>query len=729
MATYLVNISLSSSHGRIPHEMFYNEKIDVSNLQLFGADVMVFVPKEKRRKLDKNSMRMKFVGYDEHTKGYRCTDVSTRKTLVSRNVKFIQTDSNASVLPLLDEVREAAEPDDSEQPLPPETFEAKDEPKLDENPVEVIQVADASVGVTDETLANVTADDINDETFEPSNVSDPSASPRQTRSQAAKNRVFQLPWFANLAMLSDEHFALKCDDEYVLTDPENYASIAGRPDEAGWRKAMQEEIVSLQENDTWELVQLPKNSKAIKNKWVYKTKRNSDGDVVRLKARLVAKGFTQRYGIDYQETYAPVVRYTSVRLLIAMAASRNLKIHQLDAVTAYLQGDIDEDIYLEQPEGFNDGTGKVCKLKRAIYGLKQAGRQWNRKLDQVLKNIGLIQSKMDPCIYYNKDLTLMVAIYVDDFLLFYRTKIELERLIETLSSSFKMKDMGQAKGCIGIRIQQMVVNGKMTIYLDQEVYILEVLKRFGMADAKPIGNPCDINTKLSKAMVDDTGEIDVPYQQAVGCLLFLAQATRPDVAFAVHDVSRFNNSHCAAHWNAIKRIMRYLHATAKSKLVYTQNQEDLIGYCDADWAADVDSRKSVTGYVFKLAGGCISWKSTKQQSVALSSTEAEYIALASAIQESIWLRQLCDEIGLTVRGKPTRLYCDNQSAIKLALNGGYRPRSRHIDIRYHFLREHIERGNVTIFFIPTDENIADALTKAVDKKKLLFCNNKMGLRE
>lgn len=224
-------------------------------------------------------------------------------------------------------------------------------------------------------------------------------------------------WFSNLAVFADENFAFRCDEENQADDPVKFEDLENRVDKAKWYQAMKEEVDCLNENDTWELTNLPKEKKAIETKWVYKTEHDSDGKVVRFKARLVAKGFTQRYGIDYDETYAPVVRYTSVRILMALAARENLKIHQMDAVTAFLQGDITEEIYLEQPQGFNDGSGRVCKLRRAIYGLKQAGRQWNKKLDTRLKKMGLKCSEMDPCIYFTDDLKLMIAIYVNDFLI------------------------------------------------------------------------------------------------------------------------------------------------------------------------------------------------------------------------------------------------------------------------------------------------------------------------
>lgn len=734
MATYIMNRILSSTTGNVPHEVFYGCRVDISQLKLFGTKVMMYIPKEKRTKLDKNSKEMIFVGYDDNTKGYRLSDKLTRSIVISRNVKFLDPPDQVRVS--FHESEPASPnitgPADSTTDVDARVVVGK-ESQADEENISDDESGNNDVGesenddvgeVTEQLLQNVTADDTNDETFVPSSSNSNLTSSSTPVTRRTRDTPAPRPFWANLAILTDECYTSKYDRDN-LNDPVTCADLSGRPDAKLWYQAMKDEINSLMENDTWDLVTLPKGQKTVKNKWVFKTKCDSDGRVVRFKARLVAKGYTQRHGVDYDETYAPVVRYTSVRLLMAVAARKGLRVHQMDAVTAFLQGDVDEDIYVAQPEGFDDGTGRVCKLKRAIYGLKQAGRQWNKKLDTTLKNIGLKCCCMDPCIYYTSDLELIIAIYVDDFLIFYKDNAKLKNIIETLSNSFKMKDMGPARGCIGIRIRQ-TENG---IELDQQVYIEEVLKRFGMLEAKPVGNPCDTNTKLSKKMDAEKAHeyVELPYQQAVGCLLFIAQATRPDISFAVNDVSRFNNCYEPAHWNAVKRIMRYLKLTSDMKLTYNQNGGNLVGYTDADWAADVDSRKSVTGYVFVMAGGAVSWKSSKQQTVALSSTEAEYIALASTTQEALWLLQLCTELGIVKKGATCTLYCDNQSAIKLAELSGFRPRSRHIDIKYHFIRQHIEKKNIQVNFVNTEANIADVLTKAVAKEKLIFCAIKMGL--
>lgn len=744
MSVYLINRSVNTnSMEKTPEEIWTNKKIDVSKIKLFGSEVMVHIPKEKRQKWDYKSQKLIFVGYEENSKAYRCIDKATRKLTISRDVIFLEKVNNDMNIEFnTDEVRD----NDSENNIQENdnqsglNTEVDNREKSSGSTTEVNRNANGKkIPIIDLTDTSTEDDDNpNDPDYHPGD--DIVATVHQNESVSRLPREVGIDidsddsdensesscnvMHANLSILNDIEFIFKCDEEQQLDDPMRIEDLPGRNDYKKWESAMNEEMASLNENNTWDLIHLPKGKKVIKTKWVFKTKRDVDGNVIRHKARLVVKGFTQRYGIDYDQTYSPVVRYTSIRFLIALAVKNQLKIHQMDAITAFLQGEIDTEIFIEQPDGFKDDSNRVCKLNRAMYGLKQAGRVWNKKLDSTLKNFGLKSSCMDPCIYYANDLQLIVAIYVDDFLIFYHDEQQLKQLKGQLCERFRMKDMGAAKGCVGIRIKQ----SSNSIELDQTVYIEEVLKRFGMSESKPIGNPSDTSIKLTANMeVNDNKNDVIPYQQAIGCLLFISGSTRPDISFSVNDASRFNNNHNQAHWNAVKRIMRYLNGTKNLKLVYSRNQEDIKAYTDADWASDVDSRKSCTGYVFTLSGAAISWRSMKQKTTALSSTEAEYIALSTTTQEAIWFQQLKDELGIK-NDIPLMIYCDNQSTIKLAENDGYQQRTKHIDIRYHFLREKIRNKIINVKFVNTEKNIADALTKAVTKEKHQFCSKQMGLK-
>lgn len=458
---------------------------------------------------------------------------------------------------------------------------------------------------------------------------------------------------------------------------------------------------------------------------------NADGVAVRHKARLVAKGFSQLKGIDYNETYAPVVRYTSIRFLLALAAKYNLLIHQMDAVTAFLNAKLQEEIFMTQPTGFDDGSGLVCKLKRSLYGLKQSSRVWNEELNNVLLNFGLERSNVDQCIYYHADKNkmLILAIYVDDVLIFANDLIIINNVKTALSTKFKMKDMGEAASILGMRI---TLDKKMrTIKIDQSQYIAEVLARFGMDQCNEISTPIDLNQKLTADMcptndVDKMMMRDVPYMQAVGCLLFAAQISRPDICFAVNMLSRFSGNPGKAHWNAVKRVMRYLKGTINKGLVYNGESSDIIGFCDADWASDIDSRRSTTGYVFIHQGAAISWGTRRQRTIALSTTEAEFMAIVAAIQESIWLKRLEKEL-ITTSTQTLVLHCDNKNAIHIATNNSYSSRTKHVDIKSKFISEAMKYNHIILKYIETNNMLADILTKAVVAIKQKKFLNEFGI--
>lgn len=743
MATFVINRSASKTlNVKTPEEAWSGKKVDVSNLRIFGSTVMTHVPKQKRQKLDKQSIKMVFVGYTEGVKGYRCINPVSKKFVMSRDVFFME---NNVKLYNDDRVQAEVQQHDDVQIFSNNTSEENlDEVRnldqlvqaevqvlsnADDNHDDVIQEEDNSHVVNNHNDVSskfdysndsyVSADE--DEESEKDDPADPSFQiksnillPTETvrRSARCRNNV------------ASNFVATANYDE-----PETVEEAINSHDAQNWKAAMEEEFKSLNDNETWELVQLPLNRNPIKVKWIFKLKKDSEGNIVRHKARLVAKGCSQRFGIDYQETYAPVIRYTSIRLLIAWAVKNEFKIDQMDAITAFLQGDLKDEIYLIQPELFDDKSGRVCKLKKSIYGLKQSGREWNMKLNAKLLLFGFKRSRSDPCIYYNEDGTLVLGVYVDDMLIFWKNQSKCDALKAYLKDNFKVKDLGKATDCVGIHITYLE-NG---ISLDQSCYIKQILQRFKMEDCKPVAAPSDHNQKLSISMSPKTQEQmdamkNIPYQEAVGSLLYLAQGTRPDISFAVNDVSRFNSNFGETHWSAVKRIMRYVKGTMNMKLCYQKSNVDILtGYCDADWASDIDKRRSCTGYLFKLSNAAISWGSKRQPTIALSSTEAEYMALSSATNEVIWLKNLLCELDSNQKNVAVPVYCDNQSAICLANVDGYNARTKHIDVRHHHIRDKIEKGVISLKYIPTEKMTADLLTKAVPGRKTKFCSSEMGL--
>lgn len=726
MAAFLVNNTFMDKNDKTPNEIFYGKEVDMSDLKFFGSKVMAQIPKVKRRKWDKNSRELIFVGYDAESKAYRCVEKTTGQLTISRDVIFLDKDSNVEVEESENVVKLEMTTDDEDQELinrmEASASDAKpthegDVADHDTNDVESSDgdrgKADADEklfgeGDRDEAVEDDTA--VDDPDYAPErNFETPEPQPRVTRAATKANVRFN-PFGFNFYAF--------------ITEPVSPKSALSSPEAADWKKAMDEEIQAHTENNTWQLAELPSDRKAIKAKWVFKLKKDENGKIIRYKARLVAKGYSQIYGIDYDETYSPVVRYTSLRMLMAVAARDDLKIYQMDAITAFLQGDLDVKLYMEQPEGYEDGSKKICRLNKAIYGLKQAGREWNLKLDAALKVFGLRRSQLDPCIYFGKDNTLILAIYVDDILIFFKDQSKLDEMKRHLKANFKIKDIGLAKGCIGMRIHQ----DKGVIELDQTTYITEMLEKFGMGECKPVGTPADTSVKLlAKDWTEQNSLVGkVPYQEVVGSLLYLAQTTRPDICFAVNNVSRFNERHTEVHWIATKRILRYLQGTKELRLRFTATGgSSLAAYSDADWASDSEDRRSCTGYVTVMSGGAISWSSKRQPTVALSSTEAEYMALSATLCEVLWLKQLMNE--LNCRQRVVKIWCDNTSTIRLTETEAYRPRTKHIDIRFHRIREHVENGDIEVKFMPTKQMVADSLTKSVSKETAQFCAKMMGL--
>ena len=695
MASYLINHSVSTrTVNKTPEEIWTGKKTDLSHLKIFGSQVMVHVPKQKQKKLAVKSVKMIFVGFDGA--GFRCIDRRNSKLTRSRDVNFHENLNTR--YEDMNSVRDVSEVssnvDEGEIPMSQINSTKTSEIDVEDTFVDSSEFCEIEDLPTD----NGESSERND---------DPKKSSIITRSKLNK----QLNLIALLTL-----------------EPQSVDEALSCLEKANWKEAMDCEIESHRINKTWELVELPKNHKAIKSKWVFKVKKSDNEKTQTFKARLVAKGCSQRYGIDYMETYSPVVRHTSIRFLMALAIKNKYKIHQMDVVTAYLQGDLEEEIYMQQPEKFDDGTNKVCKLKKSLYGLKQAGRQWNKKLDYALQNYGLTKSKADPCIYYKKCDEIIVAIYVDDFLMFYKNENELEKVKNFLNNNFNMKDLGIAKNCLGLRINQT----SEFIELDQIQYINEILHRFGMQDCKPVGSPSDTNQKLTIKDVNDNNSLvgKVPYQEAVGSLLYLTQGTRPDIAFAVNNASRFNLNHSAIHWQAVKKIFCYLKGSINLKLRYTYDTKStnnqVHAYSDADWASDIDKRRSCTGYIIKMANGAINWNSKRQPIVALSRTEEEYIALSSTVREIIWINQLKHELEEKSIGTTT-IFCDNQSTIKLSQIDGFRPRTKHIDIQFHHIREKIDDNTIKLEYVSTKQMTADFLTKPVTTQMHLYCTNQAGL--
>ncbi|KAK2408198.1 hypothetical protein QL285_043729 [Trifolium repens] len=514
---------------------------------------------------------------------------------------------------------------------------------------------------------------------------------------------------------------------YMLDeDPANLQEALSSMDADLWQEAINDEMDSLESNKTWHLVDLPPGCKPIGCKWILKKKLKPDGTVDKYKARLVAKGFRQRENIDFFDTFSPVTRITSIRVLISIAAIFNLVVHQMDVKTAFLNGDLEEEIYMEQPEGFvvHGQETKVCKLEKSLYGLKQAPRQWHEKFDNLMVSNEFKLNESDKCIYYktNGNICTIICLYVDDMLIFGSNLSAVNNVKSLLCNNFDMKDLGEASVILGIKITR----SDKGISLDQSHYVEKILKKYDYFDRKEANTPCDASVKLFK----NTGESirQSEYASIIGSLRYVTDCTRPDIAYAVGQLCRFTSRPGNEHWQAINRVMRYLKKTMNLGLHYQIFPAVLEGYNDADWNTLSDDSKATSGFIFSIAGGAVSWKSKKQTILAQSTMESEMIALATASEEASWLRCLLSEIPLWEKPMPAVLiHCDSTAAIAKIENRYYNGKRRQIRRKHSTVRDLLTKGAVRVDHVRTDDNLADPLTKGLAREKVYNTSVKMGL--
>ena len=522
---------------------------------------------------------------------------------------------------------------------------------------------------------------------------------------------------------------LLVDNALVATtpDPITQQDALCSPLSSEWQAAMDSEYKALIDNGTWELVDLPKGRRAIGTKWVFKTKRLSDGSVERYKARLVAKGFSQKKGVDFEETFAPVARMASIRVILAIAAHEGLSVEQLDVDSAYLNGVIDAEVYMRQPPGFEDPKypNRVCHLLKGLYGLKQAGHIWNDVAHSYVMELGFRRSSADHCVYvrHTDEGKNIVGLYVDDFINA-GTPAAVSRFKSEMRNRFRIKELGPARLIVGLQVLQ----DDYSIHISQSSYVRGILEDTGMASAHSSHIPIsggDVNATISEVQhqpVDTTA-----YRHIVGKTMYAMVGTRPDIAYAVSTLGRFASKPNQQHYSMAKHLLRYLKGAPDTGLCYTKGTGTATfhGYCDADWGGSED-RKSTSGYVFLLNGAPISWSSKRQPTVALSSTEAEYIAATQATKEAIWLRRLFKDLGHP-QNEPTTIYEDNQGCIQLAKNPIHHQRTKHIDIQMHFIREKIDSNEVTLTYCGTQDQLADIFTKALPRVKFEDIRSRIGL--
>ncbi|KAI3826790.1 hypothetical protein L1987_00846 [Smallanthus sonchifolius] len=649
-ATYVSNRLPQQGMGyESPFERLFKIKPNVIHSRVFGCVCYVFIPGHLRHKLEKKAVRCIFFGYDNEKKGWRCCEPSTGKCYVSRNVNFDENSSwwssNQEILP---------DTDDMKKELSERVTLAFDEADpVTENP-------EVHVDNAERTTPRENPWQTGTSSSQASGINDPGPSTSEQPSVRQSDRVRRPnPKYANVA---------------TVMDPEEEPnSVRQAMCESKWKHAMEEELSALIKNQTWELVPKPTDVKPISCKWVFKIKRKADGTVERYKARLVARGFSQQYGIDYEDTFSPVAKLISIRVILAIATSKQWDLWQMDVSNAFLYGDLDRVIYMDQPDGFisQEFPNHVCKLRKALYGLKQSLKAWFGKIGEFLEINGFVPTQADTSLFVRTegDRMAVVLVYVDDLIIIGDLVHEIAQLKDNLCTRFLMKDLGVLKHFLGLELNYESDG----ILLHQRKYVFDLLVKFGMESCKPTRVPMESNLALR---ADEGKELEdvTMYRKIVGSLIYLT-LTRPDISYAVGVLSRFVQSPRKPHLDAVRLVLR-----------------------------------------------------KRQPTVSLSTTEAEYRAATMAAQECVWLVQLLKELNQKLDDKVT-IFGDNISSILLAENPTFHARTKHIEVHYHFIREKVLNGEIDFKYVNTLEQVADMFTKSLPREKLMKFCEAMGMIE
>ncbi|CAN0896019.1 Retrovirus-related Pol polyprotein from transposon TNT 1-94 [Linum grandiflorum] len=690
-----------------PYECLFRRRPDYSRLRVFGCTCFVLLPKKDRSKLMSKTVQCVFLGYTDHHKGYLCYDARQRRLYTAYHVVFLE---NSYYYPLPNQ--------------PPTSIHEVQFPHFEDN--QMVSDLDA-IPIQDSTAPIITPhDDVTSDNLPTSHLNSPSSTATTSapslapaepptvapRRSSRQNQGQPPPRYTDYVTYATSAVAIPSSYKEACLDPR-------------WNQAMKEENQALIDNGTWTIVPRPDDATVIGSRWVYTIKFKPDGTIDRYKARLVAQGYRQEYGIDYDETFAPVAKMQTVRMLLALAAQKVWPLYQLDVKNAFLHGQLKETVYMECPPGYNQASeGMVCLLNRSLYGLKQAPRAWFETFQTLILDSGFQQSSNDPSLFTKtttRGITILL-IYVDDMILTGSDEDGISDIRKILSSQFQVKELGELSYFLGLQIHRSAQG----ILVNQAKYVTDLLNLAHMADARPAPTPIELNLKLSK----DDGELlsdPTSYRKLVGSLIYL-NSTRPDVAYAVQIVSQFMAHPRAPHMNAVTRILRYLCGTRDLGIFFPSiGSTSLTAFADADYAGCVDTRRSTSGWCVRFGSAFVSWRCKKQERVSKSSTEAEYRSMSDVCSEIVWLTRLLSDLGVTI-SLPVDLFGDNTSAIQIATNPVLHERTKHIETHIHYIRDLVNSGVVRLHYLSSEDQIADLLTKAVPSSRHWFLSGKLMMR-
>ncbi|KAI0507536.1 hypothetical protein KFK09_013662 [Dendrobium nobile] len=706
-AVHLINrLPSPNTNNRSLFELLNGTKPDYEHLRAFGCEYFPLIPHSSRNKLQPTTTSCVFIGYSDMYKGYKCLDLITNKTLISRHVKF-----NESNFPLNSSIQSTpmqmtSIPPGFLTPIPAHISPQPIQLTVSQDHRQATNAPIPRVCIPPSSQPSPVATHLPPEREIRFGSMHPMVTRQRTGSLKPRNRLDLL------------HLTTQMNKP---TDPTSYTDASKHLE---WRNAMASEFYALQKQGTWSLVPQPPNSSVLGCKWTYKTKMHADGSIAKYKARLVAQGNHQEYGIDYYETFSLVAKLPTIRILLSIALHHNWKVQQLDVANAFLHGTMEETVYMKQPRGFEDTTNPdyVCHLHKAIYGLKQAPRQWYNTFTSTLVSMGFKHSSSDPSllILHKQQIQVYMLIYVDDVLLTGNNDTVISQILQQLNTKFNMKHLGEAHMFLGINIART----ENQFFLSQQSYALAILKSVQLHQCKGLSNPTC--TKLPKNLQqDDILSDDTTYRRITGSLQYLT-LTRPDIAYSVNQLSQHLHKPDASHIYLLKRLLRYIQGTSDYGLPLIKSDLYLTSFSNADWAGDPITRKSTSGYCSFLGKSLVAWTVKKQHTVARSSTESEYRALAALTADVIWLRRILSDFGIS-HSSPTDVYCDNMSAIALANNPVFHARTKHIEIDHRFLRDHIEQKTLRLLPISTTDQVADIFTKPLTTPRFQYLRDKLSV--
>ena len=685
---YTRNNSPSGPTGSIPNDLWSKRKTMLNHLQPFGCKLFYRLY-TGQNKLNSRYRSGKLMGYEDNTQNFRLWDGEKNRIIISRDVIFPRPEKST---PGVQQIPIIFSPED--------TSDTKEEP-----------TSTTKVHPPDHQYINTLDPRPMDDKEEMDNASIPE----------------------EISEIGEEERPYLPDSSSFLASSNtlSYQQAVDSSEGEQWTSAIKEELNKMEKYKVWELVDRKPHMRVVGARWVFTRKIDGDTGLPSThKARWVARGYSQIQGVDFTDLFASVVHKDTIRVLLSLVNHLDMECDQVDIKAAFLNGNLEEEIYLEPPQGSNIDSSKVLLLKKSLYGLKQSPRCFNKKLDSWLKSQGLHPTQADPCLYIKKhnNHTLLLSLHVDDQLIACTSRSMLDEFKRTLNKEFECSDGGPVKYFLGFNVHRN--RSTKTLQVSQEHYLESILEKFNMSQCNPALTPLPSGFKPLPATDEEYQQAKhLPYAQLVGSILYASIITRPDLAHAASVLSRYMTKFNNQHWMAAKHLLRYIRGTVNYCLTFISTKDtSALGYADADWGGDLESRQSTTGYIFTLFGGPVAWRSKRQQTVALSTMEAEYMASTEAARQAIWIRQLLEDLGFGLGSAPLPIFNDNNGAISLAKDNVHHERAKHIALKHHFIREKVEDSTVALSHISSSNNLADIFTKALPRDTFNRLCEMIGIR-